>query len=141
VASGRLVGVDIGERRIGVAMSDELGVLASAHSVLRSVGRARDASAVAAIAREADATTIVIGLPLTMGGQEGQQADKARRFGEAVSKHELEVVFWDDRLTTREAQRRLQDAGMRRAKRAATIDAAAAAVLLQSYLDARRALA
>jgi putative Holliday junction resolvase len=135
----RLLGVDLGSKRIGLALSDELGFLASSHSVLPSRGRAQDARAVAEVAKANDATTIVLGLPLSLSGEEGPQAEKARRFGDALAKQGLEVQLWDERLTTLEAQRYLRDAGMRRAKRAQTIDAAAAAVLLQSYLDARRA--
>ena len=135
----RLLGVDLGSKRIGLALSDELGFLASTHSVLQSRGRQQDARAVAEVARTNDAATIVLGLPLSLSGEEGPQADKARRFADALAKQGLEVQLWDERLTTLEAQRYLRDAGMRRAKRAETIDAAAAAVLLQSYLDARRA--
>jgi putative Holliday junction resolvase len=137
----RALGVDLGSKRIGLALSDETGFLASAHSVLASRGRARDAAAIAEVARSTGADTIVLGLPLSLSGDEGPQAEKARRFGDALAKHALEVHFWDERLTTLEAQRYLRDAGMRRAKRALTLDAAAAAILLQSYLDARRARA
>src|SRR5688500_4714097 len=137
----RLLGVDLGSKRIGLALSDETGFLASPYSILESKGRARDAAAVAEVAKASGADTIVLGLPLSLSGDEGPQADKARRFGDALAKHALEVHFWDERLTTLEAQRYLRDAGMRRAKRAQTLDAAAAAILLQSYLDARRARA
>ena len=135
----RILGVDLGSKRIGLALSDEMGFLASSHSVLPSRGRSQDARAVAEIAKSNDAATIVLGLPLSLSGAEGPQAEKTRRFGDALAKQGLEVQLWDERLTTLEAQRYLRDAGMRRAKRAETIDAAAAAVLLQSYLDARRA--
>ena len=135
----RIIAVDLGSKRIGLALSDELGFLASSHSVLASRGRNQDARAIAAIAKENDAATIVLGLPLSLSGAEGPQVDKTRRFGSALAKHGLEVHFWDERLTTLEAQRYLRDAGMRRAKRAQSIDAAAAAVLLQSFLDAQRA--
>ena len=137
----RLLGVDLGSKRIGLALSDETGFLASAHSILESRGRARDAAGVAEVAKASGADTIVLGLPLSLGGDEGPQAEKARRFGDALAKHALEVHFWDERLTTLEAQRYLRDAGMRPAKRAQTLDAVAAAILLQSYLDARRARA
>jgi putative Holliday junction resolvase len=135
------MGVDVGERRIGVALSDETGFLASAHTVIRSEGRARDTAALARLATEQAVSTVVVGLPLSLSGQPGPQAEKARRFGAALAEHDLEVVFWDERLTTLEAQRYLREGGMRRAKRAETLDAVAAAILLQSYLDARRARA
>jgi putative Holliday junction resolvase len=133
------MGIDVGEKRIGVALSDETGFLASAHSAIRSEGRARDTAAVARLAREHAVSVVVVGMPLSLSGQPGPQAEKARRFGQALAQHDLEVVFWDERLTTLEAQRYLREGGMRRAKRAESLDATAAAILLQSYLDAGRA--
>lgn len=137
--SGRTLGVDFGDRRIGLAVGDPTGFLASALEVVESKGRARDAATIAAIAAREGATTIVLGLPVNMKGETGPQAEKVRRFGDALARETpARVEYWDERLTTVEAQRYLIDAGMNRRKRAATIDAAAAAVLLQGYLDSRR---
>ena len=135
----RLLGLDLGERRIGVAVGDPTGFLASALEVLESRGRARDVAAVRAIAAREGAETVVVGMPVNMDGSYGPQAEKSRRFGAALEASGLPVVYWDERLTTVEAQRYLREGGMSRQKRRQTIDAAAAAILLQSYLDSRRA--
>jgi putative Holliday junction resolvase len=136
---GRYLGVDIGERRIGLAIGDPSGTLASTLDVLPARGRARDAAAVAEIAAREGVTVLVVGLPLSLSGADGPMAEKARRFGAALAQASgLEVNYWDERLTTSGAQRYLRDAGMRREKRARTIDSAAAAVMLQSYLDRQR---
>lgn len=132
---GRLLGVDLGERRIGLAVGDPTGTIASALRVLPSLSRARDVAAVSQIAREEGARTVVVGMPVSMNGTYGPQAEKARRFGAALEAAGVLVVYWDERLTTVEAARYLRDSGMRREKRARTIDAAAAALLLQNYLD------
>ncbi|HEY3109210.1 MAG TPA: Holliday junction resolvase RuvX [Chloroflexota bacterium] len=137
-AGGRLLGLDLGERRIGVALGDPTGLLASALEVLPSRGRARDVEAVREIAAREGAVAIVVGVPVNMDGSQGRQAEKSHRFGAALEAAGLPVVYWDERLTTVEAQRYLRDGGMSRQKRRETIDAAAAAILLQSYLDYRR---
>ena len=136
---GRLLGLDLGERRIGLALGDPTGFLASALEVLASRGRARDVEAVRAIAAREGAGAVVVGVPVNMDGSYGPQAEKSRRFGAALEAVGLPVVYWDERLTTVEAQRYLRDGGMSRQKRRQTIDATAAAILLQSYLDFRRA--
>src|SRR5689334_10032410 len=133
-----MLGLDLGERRIGVALRDPTGLLAGALEVLPSQGRARDGAAVRAIAEREGAVAAVVGVPINMDGSQGQQAEKSRRFGAALEAAGLPVVYWDERLTTVEAQRYLRDGGMSREKRRQTIDAAAAAILLQSYLDFRR---
>jgi putative Holliday junction resolvase len=136
--SGRLLGLDLGDRRIGVAVSDPTGFLASALQVLPSVGRARDAAEVARIAAEEQADAVVVGVPVNMDGSYGPQAEKSRKFGAALEQRGLPVVYWDERLTTVEAQRYLRETGVGRQRRRETLDAAAAAILLQSYLDFRR---
>jgi putative Holliday junction resolvase len=131
-----LLGVDLGERRIGLAVSDPTGLLTTALNVLPSRGRARDAAAVAEAAAIEGVEGIVIGVPVNMDGSYGPQAEKSRRFGEMLAKRfEGPIIYWDERLTTVEASRYLRDSGMRRQKRRETLDAAAAAVLLQGYLD------
>jgi putative Holliday junction resolvase len=132
------MGLDLGERRIGVALGDPTGFLASALEVLPSRGRARDVASVREIAAREGAEEIVVGVPVNMDGSRGPQAEKSHRFGAALEAAGLTVVYWDERLTTVEAQRYLRDGGMSRQTRRETIDAAAAAILLQSYLDYRR---
>lgn len=131
-----MLGVDLGERRIGLAVSDPTGLLAGALRVLQSQGRARDVAAVAEVAREEGVEAVVVGVPVSMDGSYGPMAEKSRKFGDMLAEQlGRPVVYWDERLTTTEASRYLRDAGMRAEKRRQTIDAAAAAVLLQSYLD------
>lgn len=131
-----LLGVDLGEKRIGLAVSDPTGLLASALRVLPSQGRAKDAAAVSEIAAAEGVEGVVIGVPVNMDGSYGPQAEKSRRFGDELARRFAgAVLYWDERLTTVEASRYLIDSGMRRQKRRETIDAAAAAVLLQGYLD------
>jgi putative Holliday junction resolvase len=131
-----LLAVDLGERRIGLAVSDPTGVLASALAVVHSHGRARDVQAVAETAQREGVEAVLVGVPVSMSGGRGPMAEKSHRFGELLAERSgLPVVYWDERLTTVEASRYLRDAGMRAAKRRQTLDAHAAAVLLQSYLD------
>lgn len=135
----RLLGLDVGERRIGLAVSDPTGLLASPHGVIEVRGRARDAERVAAVAREVEAAGIVVGLPRQMDGAEGAQAEQVRRFMRELRRHlDLPVTWIDERLSTVAANRSLRDAGVRGSRRRETIDAVAAAVILQSHLDHRR---
>jgi putative Holliday junction resolvase len=90
------------------------------------------------LAAREGAVAAVVGVPVNMDGSRGPQAEKSHRFGAALEAAGLPVIYWDERLTTVEAQRYLRDGGMSREKRRQTIDAAAAQILLQSYLDYRR---
>ena len=135
----RVLGVDLGARRIGLASSDETHTLASPLSFLeRSGDSGRDHQAIIDAAREIDAHTIVVGLPLSLSGREGPAANAARTEVEALralASPDIEVVVHDERLTTVSAERALRDAGSRRRSRRQKIDAAAAAVMLQSWLE------
>jgi putative Holliday junction resolvase len=134
------MGLDVGERRVGVAVSDELGAIATP---LATVERGpRDVTEISDLVREWSVSRLVVGLPTGLSGREGPQAALVRSF--AVTLEEalpptVELVFWDERLTTAIAERSLIAAGTRRQRRKEQIDAVAAAVLLQSYLDAARA--
>ncbi len=135
---GRALGLDVGERRVGVAVSDELGLIASPVATI-DVEREGLPALLALIERYAP-TVIVVGLPVTMRGREGTQAAETRRFVELLRPHvRCPVVFWDERLTSTAAERLLIKSGMRRGRRRQAIDAVAAALMLQSYLDAQRA--
>lgn len=136
--AGPLLALDLGARRIGVAVSDPTGLLASARELIPSLGRARDVAAVVERAAAEGVAAVVVGVPVNMDGSYGPMAETSRRFGAALEATGLAVVYWDERLTTAEAARYLRDSGMRRQKRRASIDGAAAAILLQSYLDYRR---
>ncbi len=135
---GRALGLDVGERRVGVAVSDELGLIASPVATI-DVEREGLPALLALIERYAP-TVIVVGLPVTMRGREGTQAAETRRFVELLRPHvRCPVVFWDERLTSTAAERLLIESGMRRGRRRQAIDAVAAALMLQSYFDAQRA--
>jgi len=130
--------LDVGERRIGVALSDPLGSFAQPHTTVTVEGRKTDVPKIAAIARDHEVTSLVVGLPLHMHGEEGEAAKKARRLGNAVAANlGVEVTYWDERLTTVQAERTLIDGGVRRRDRKGVIDQVAAVLILQSYLDSR----
>ena len=137
----RVLGVDLGTRRIGLALSDPSGTLASPLSVLaRSGDRARDHRAIVAAAREHEADRIVVGLPRSLSGKPGPAEQSARaEIGElrAAAPDDITVEGYDERFTTVIAQRSLMESGMRRDARKQVVDKVAAAVMLQSYLEAR----
>jgi putative Holliday junction resolvase len=142
----RVLGVDLGERRIGLALTDPSGVLASPHDTLeRSGRRSEDHRAIVAAAGEAGASRIVIGLPRSLSGKVGPAArsvlDEVDAITELARASGIEVDTYDERFSTMIAQRNLRDATPRRTKRQRAqrerIDASAAAVILQSWLDSR----
>jgi putative Holliday junction resolvase len=131
--------LDVGDVRIGVALSDETETLASGLVTLKSVGPRKDAQALAALAREHDVGEVVVGLPLRLDGSLGSQAEKVLAFVERLRRvARLPVVVRDERLTSVEADERLAEAGVRRRDRKARIDQAAAALILQEHLDERK---
>ncbi|MDQ3856245.1 MAG: Holliday junction resolvase RuvX [Chloroflexota bacterium] len=133
------MGLDPGGRRIGIALSDPTGLLASAHSVLRRTTPERDLAELRRIAQAHDVERVVVGLPLHMSGQEGDEAERARTFAaEVEAALGLPVDLVDERLSSIEAQRQLIDAGVRRGRVKERLDAVAAALVLQSYLESRR---
>jgi putative holliday junction resolvase len=141
--TGRLLGIDLGEVRIGLALSDPGQVVASPAETLH-VPRDADDPAIAALADAAvrhDAAGLVVGYPRTLEGREGRAAGRARRFADALRQRTgLPVLLWDERFTTVEAERVLLEADLSRADRKDTIDRIAASVLLQAVLEAQRQL-
>jgi putative holliday junction resolvase len=134
----RTLGVDWGRARVGVAVSDETGLLSRPVGTVREGSQAGSAEAVAKLAAREGAAEIVVGLPLNMDGTEGDSARSARAFGEALKTAAgLPVVFWDERLSSVEGERLGREGGRPRGK-TLDKDQAAACVLLQRYLDARR---
>jgi putative holliday junction resolvase len=131
----RVLGIDPGEVRVGVAVSDPRGIVAVPVGVFaRSAGGS--AEAVAKLARDERVELIVVGLPVLPSGEPGQQARRARRYGREIERFSgLPVVFWDERFTTQEAGRVLLESGASRRRRRADRDATAAAIILQEYLD------
>jgi putative holliday junction resolvase len=136
----RVLAVDLGRRRIGLAVSDPTGTLASPLRTIERTDPDADRAAVVAAAQEAEAQVIVVGLPRSLSGREGPAARGARAEASALAEvaGEIRVELHDERFTTLDADRALAAAGKRRRERREQIDAAAAAVILQSYLDARR---
>jgi putative Holliday junction resolvase len=137
---GRLVGVDYGTRRIGLAICDADQRIASPVETLPASGtRADDADRVARWCLENEAVGIVVGLPRNMDDSEGPQAVLTRRFADELRvRAGLPVELWDERLSSFEADGRMEQAGVPRSRRKGRRDAIAAQVILQSYLDGRR---
>ncbi|MBI4491244.1 MAG: Holliday junction resolvase RuvX [Chloroflexi bacterium] len=135
----RVLGIDPGERRIGLALSDETGLLARPLQVLPRRSLQAAIAAIADLVQREGAEAVVVGLPVSLSGQLGPQAQRSLRFAEALRRQlAVPVHTWNEQYTTVEAQRRLREAGRRWKDRAQMVDAVAAAVLLQDYLDARR---
>lgn len=138
----RLLGLDLGERRIGAAVSDALGWTAQPLTTIPSRGLEADLERVAGLCAEHQVEGVVVGLPLRLDGTSGPEAERARAFaGRLAARLGIPVETWDERLTTRAAERAMVDADLSRARRRRSVDAVAAALMLQSYLDSRRARA
>ncbi|MBL8023982.1 MAG: Holliday junction resolvase RuvX [Elusimicrobia bacterium] len=131
------LGVDWGRRRVGVAVSDELGRMAHPLQTLEPKSLAGLIQALSDLARDRGASGIVLGLPKNMSGTEGESASAVRRLAERLERVGLPVIFWDERLSSWEAESRLRDGpGMGRSK--GRVDRAAATLLLQAFLDKKR---
>ncbi len=133
----RVLALDLGSRRIGVAVSDPSGTIASPHAVLERTGDTRrDHRAVADLVAETGAEVVVVGLPLSMTGERGPAARAAAaEITELAAVLPVPVVTHDERLTTISAERSLRGAGVRGARRRERVDKVAAAVILQAWLD------
>jgi putative Holliday junction resolvase len=131
----RILGVDYGSKRVGLALSDQLGLGATPHDV---VDRAGAEAEIAHLVSEMEVGLVVVGLPTSLGGHEGPSAIEARNFGESLRRLTgVEVVFRDERFTSRIAEDRLVESGMRRRDRRSAVNKMAAAIILQDYLDTR----
>ncbi|MHB8172604.1 MAG: Holliday junction resolvase RuvX [Thermincolia bacterium] len=134
----RIMALDVGDRTIGVALSDPMGWTAQGLEVIRRKALHSDMARLQEIVKEYEVTQVVVGLPKNMDGTLGAQAEKVLAFvKELEAALELPVVTWDERLSTVAAQRTLLDADVSRAKRKQVIDKMAAAVILQGYLASR----
>jgi putative Holliday junction resolvase len=136
----RILGIDYGGKRIGLAVCDPEERIASPERVVASRGDVTgDAAAVAAVAAELDAAAFVVGLPLNMDGTEGDQAKRTRAFGDALGAASGKPVhYWDERLSSHAADTRLAGRGLTRGKKKQRQDAVAAAIILTDYLEANR---
>lgn len=134
-----LMGLDVGEKRIGVAIANAAGLLAVPLAVLDRVEEEADLKAILDLAEEHDVEQIVVGLPRSMDGSIGKQAEVVLAFCKLLSQHtDIPVDTWDERLSTVAAERLLSEAGVKKGKRKAQRDALAAAIVLQGYLDRAR---
>ncbi|MBI4876246.1 MAG: Holliday junction resolvase RuvX [Acidobacteria bacterium] len=134
--SGRILALDLGKRRIGLAISDELGITAQGLETLQRVNLRQDLGALARLAAEREVALFLLGKPLHMSGREGRQTEFVREFGERLNRHTgLPVDYWDERLTTVEAGRVLRESGISIRKRAQAVDRLSAVLILESYLD------
>lgn len=134
----RILGLDVGKKRIGVAVSDELGITAQGIGVIVRSSTKGDIQAISEIARKYRVNKIVIGLPVNMNGTLGPQGEEIKEFGEKLRNYlNIEVQYWDERLSTVAAERVLIDADISRKKRKNVIDKLSAVVILQNFLDSQ----
>ena len=132
----RILALDLGRKRIGLAISDELGLTAQGLTTLQRKNNRTDLAALAKIVSEKKVDRILIGDPLHMSGDSGVQSELAHQFADMVARHTgREVKLWDERLTTVEASRVLRSSGIGIEKRARAVDQLSAVILLQSYID------
>ena len=132
----KIIALDIGTVRIGIATSDIMEIIASAYEVYRRKNLDIDVKYIAELVSKLDAGEIVIGLPLKLDGTEGQSVEMAREFGEKLSQLvNVPIVYQDERLSTVSAERILIESGVRREKRKDKVDSIAATIILQTYLD------
>ena len=135
----RVMGLDVGTKTIGVAISDELGFTAQGVTTIRRKNRKADLAALKRLVEEHAVGKLVVGLPLNMDGSEGPRAEACRAFGALVAEAtQLPILWWDERLTTVAAERALLEGDVSRERRRAVIDQVAASLILQGWLDAQR---
>ena len=140
----RKIGLDVGEKTVGVAVSDPLGVTAQGITTIERIGIRRDTAAVMELVKEYDCDTIVMGLPLSLDGTDSVQTEKVRAFRTKLENKlrsngmaDIEFVWQDERYTTVQAERVMIEAGVRRSRRKEVIDKQAAVIILQTYLDTK----
>lgn len=134
----RLAGLDVGDKRIGVAVADSLGLTAQGIGVVERRSAARDCQAIQELLADYTIKGFVAGLPVEMSGLEGVQADRARHFcGHLAEATGLPIYFQDERMTSLQSERLLVEAGVKRSKRKGVIDKMAAALILQAWLDSQ----
>ena len=135
----RLLGLDFGTKRIGVALSDEMGWTAQGLTVIQRKGNEKDIEKIGRLVLEHGVEGIVLGLPLNMDGSEGKSAEAVRRFAGLLEERlKIAVHLWDERLTSWEAEGILKEAQVKPKKRKQVVDKLAASLILKSYLEAQR---
>jgi len=135
----RILGLDVGSKTIGMAVSDPLGITAQGLETLRRRNKRTDFEQLEKVLRQYEVAEIVVGYPLRLSGAEGTQSEKMRAFAEELRRRfNLPVHLWDERLTSAEANRVLRDSEMSIKRRGEVVDRLAAVLILQSWMDARR---
>lgn len=136
----RVLGLDVGSKTIGMAVSDPLGITAQGLQTMRRQNKRLDYAQLEKVIREYEVTEIVIGYPLRMSGAEGTQSEKMQIFAEEIKKKfRLPVHLWDERLTSAQANRVLRDSEMSIKRRGEVVDRLAAVLILQNWMDTRAA--
>jgi len=136
---GRILAIDLGERRIGLAVSDPLGITAQGLPTLERRNQQQVLAHVRSLADRYEVSLVLVGNPINMNGTESRQSEKARAFASDLEQHlNLRTLLWDERLTTVEAQRVLDESGEPKHRQAEAVDRLAAVLLLQNYLDSQR---
>ena len=136
---GRIMGLDVGDKTIGVAVSDLMGLTAQGVKTIKRVGKKKDIEALKEIIKERQVNKIVSGLPKNMNGTLGPQGEKVIKFCELLEEETgIKIEYWDERLYTVAAERTLIQGNVRRENRKGVIDMVAAVIILQGYLDRQR---
>jgi putative pre-16S rRNA nuclease len=137
--SGRILAIDLGERRMGLAISDPLGLTAQGLPTIERRNRRQDMNYLKSLARRHDVSVVIVGNPMNMDGTAGPQSAAASAFASKLEKHlQLQVKLWDERLTSVEANRRLRESGLTPQERAKSVDQVAAVLLLENFMEAHR---
>lgn len=136
---GRIMGLDVGDKTIGVAVSDLMGLTAQGVKTIKRVGKKKDIEALKEIIKERQVNKIVSGLPKNMNGTLGPQGEKVIKFCKLLEEETgIKIEYWDERLSTVAAERTLIQGNVRRENRKGVIDMVAAVIILQGYLDRQR---
>jgi putative Holliday junction resolvase len=136
---GRILALDVGKKRIGLAVSDELGITAQGIETLQRTRIREDLQRLREIASQWNVQTLLIGRPLHMSGAQSRQSDYTEEFADRLQSHlQLPVVYWDERLTSAEAERMLRESGATLEQKKGAVDRLAAVLLLESYLGFQR---
>ncbi len=137
VPTGRVLGLDVGSKRIGVAVSDPLGITAQGLDTIQRQNKRRDLETLGSLLKQYDVREIVVGLPLRLSGAEGTQSEKMRQCASDLeSRFGVTVHLWDERWTSTEANRLLREAELSIEKRGKAVDRMAAVLILQSWMEA-----
>ncbi|MDY5730033.1 MAG: Holliday junction resolvase RuvX [Eubacteriales bacterium] len=131
----RVIGLDVGDVRIGVAVSDPLQMIAQSVGYIKRIGYSKDIAQIKEYALQYETKTLVLGLPKLLSGIEGEQAQKTRAFGAELEKHGFEIIYQDERLSSKTAESVLIAGNMQRKDRKQHVDKIAAAIILQVWLD------